>query len=328
MQAIGGLRTSAVADGLMRMLVAALCSLALGGLVFVALCCLAAPLFWGFELATHFSAYWLLAAIVLAVILFVAKRPKAGAGALALVVFFGWGVVPYLSLAPDLGIDGKRGTRKASVLLMNLLHSNKRYDDVETFLREADADILVLQEFKGNWARALRSLAATYPHQQIEVRNNAFGLALLSRYPLSDVEWHPEQNSPVPFVSATVDVGGQPLRLVAIHPVPPTRQRSARMRNDYLRRAADLVGGKGARMIVGDLNCTPWSPHFRRLLRDTGLSDVARGRGLKPTWYPTPLPLGIPLDHVLVSDEIGVAAREIGSDLGSDHRPVRVELSF
>ena len=81
-------------------------------------------------------------------------------------------------------------------------------------------------------------------------------------------------------------------------------------------------------MVVGDLNCTPWSPHFRRLLRDAGLRDVARGRGLEPTWYPTSLPLGIPIDHVLVSDEIGVANRELGSDLGSDHRPVRVEISF
>ncbi len=73
---------------------------------------------------------------------------------------------------------------------------------------------------------------------------------------------------------------------------------------------------------------TPWSPHFRRLLRDSELRDVARGRGLSPTWYPTPLPLGIPIDHVLVSDEIGVAQREVGPDLGSDHRAVRVELSF
>ena len=76
-----------------------------------------------------------------------------------------------------------------------------------------------------------------------------------------------------------------------------------------------------ARMAVGDLNCTPWSPHFDKFLQTARLRDSALGRGVSPTWFPIPL-LGLPIDHFLVSKEIEVVNRVVGPNVGSDHRPV------
>ena len=61
-------------------------------------------------------------------------------------------------------------------------------------------------------------------------------------------------------------------------------------------------------------------------LAATGLKDARRGFGLDPSW-PTFLPLlGIPIDHVAVSDEFLVTDHRKLPAFGSDHFPVIAEL--
>ena len=79
-------------------------------------------------------------------------------------------------------------------------------------------------------------------------------------------------------------------------------------------------------LVLGDLNASPWSSHFRRFLRDSGLRDSAQGRGVQPTW-PAGMPwLWIPIDHCLHSPQLQVVARHVGPNLGSDHYPVVVDF--
>jgi endonuclease/exonuclease/phosphatase (EEP) superfamily protein YafD len=87
----------------------------------------------------------------------------------------------------------------------------------------------------------------------------------------------------------------------------------------------DAEGGRG--IIIGDFNATPWSPAFRRLAsgewRDA--ADVV-GRGLRPTWPSwTPLPIS-PLDHVLVSEGLGVSGVNSADVEGSGHRALIVTV--
>ena len=92
--------------------------------------------------------------------------------------------------------------------------------------------------------------------------------------------------------------------------------------------AKEIRTGDGPRTILaGDLNCTPWSYWFRRLLRESQLSNSAHGRGLNITWTPLRIAVcGLPIDHVLVGSEIRVSRRFVGPYLGSDHRPVVVDF--
>jgi len=84
----------------------------------------------------------------------------------------------------------------------------------------------------------------------------------------------------------------------------------------------------GPVLVAGDFNCTPWSPFFADLVAATGLSDSARGFGVWPTWNSTLLPLGISIDHVLVSDGLVTRNHRVGGDVGSDHFPVIVDLAY
>ena len=80
-------------------------------------------------------------------------------------------------------------------------------------------------------------------------------------------------------------------------------------------------------LLLGDLNCTPWSVWFHSLLQESGLRDSAIGHGLWPTWYALPTILaGIPIDHALVGGQIEVLRRHVGPYLGSDHRPLTMDF--
>ena len=99
------------------------------------------------------------------------------------------------------------------------------------------------------------------------------------------------------------------------------------MRNAALGAAAGIARDSDLPVILlGDLNLTPDSPDFARLLDESTLRDVMGGRRWRPTWQAGFWPLALRIDHVLVSPEVCVEAVEVGPSIGSDHRPVIAQL--
>lgn len=46
-----------------------------------------------------------------------------------------------------------------------------------------------------------------------------------------------------------------------------------------------------------------------------------------PTWK-VGSPLAIPIDHALATKALAITKREVGPDIGSDHRPLLIEVGF
>ncbi len=89
------------------------------------------------------------------------------------------------------------------------------------------------------------------------------------------------------------------------------------------------------KLLIGDLNCGPWSPAFAHLLA-SGLRDSEQGFGPQPSWPARKgrvienlsiLPL-VPIDHVLTSDDVCIINREVGPAMNSDHLPVNVKAAI
>lgn len=210
------------------------------------------------------------------------------------------------------------------IVTANVKTSNREFDRFLRFVRRESPDVLVVIEIDDGWAAALESLSDEYPHHVIEPRIDNFGIALLSRVPLSDTRIEYFGDAGVPTIVARLALeGGEPVTVVATHPFPPVRSAVAADRNQQLAAIADFTASATGEVIVmGDLNVAPWSPYFQSLLRDGKLHDSRRGFDLQPTWPAFCPPLMTPIDHVLTSGGLAVIERRTGTPVGSDHLPV------
>lgn len=291
---------------------------------------LLADAWWPLELAGHFRAH-LVAGAAVAALLALWRGPRALSP--ALLALGAWHVAavenaPYLPRAANAASAAEPALR---VVTFNVLWNNARHDDVVAFLRQTDADVIVLQEVTARWHRALRPLAERYPHQ---LPTGAFdeegpGIVILSKTPVV------ARATRLPYAAvADISWRGRRVLLAGVHTVLPL---SAWGRGLQARTFADIAaltaGTGGAALVIGDFNHTPYTPAFRRFA-DAARLAAARHPGLWPySWrarfadaYPLGGFLGLPIDQVLANGHFSVRAIAYGPALGSDHRPLVVDL--
>ncbi len=161
-----------------------------------------------------------------------------------------------------------------------------------------------------------------------EPRADNFGIALLARTPVELADVIVLGDAEVPSIAVTLRLGETQVRLLGTHPLPPGTPASSWARNDQLRAIAEWSQRQtGPAIVIGDLNATPWSPHFAKLLSD-GRLKLARPNWTVAASWPAQFPscLRIPLDHCLTTRELAVTRYETGEDVGSDHLPLLVDL--
>lgn len=153
----------------------------------------------------------------------------------------------------------------------------------------------------------------------------ALGIGVYSRSPLARIA---ASRIGDPMVVAGFEHEGCAISLIAAHTYPPITPE--RIRDRQLAALATFAATTPASAIVaGDLNITSWSPVFRQLLGGSGLTDSRRGFGIQGTWPSGwPASMRLPIDHILVSRDIVAVHREVGPDIGSDHRPIFAELAL
>jgi endonuclease/exonuclease/phosphatase (EEP) superfamily protein YafD len=216
------------------------------------------------------------------------------------------------------------------IMSFNVLVINRNYQAVIDEVAEHDPDVVTIIEYSKKWDAELKGLQETYPYSVSNPRPHGFGVAIYSKYPLSDVQERqlPAINIDNPFLSAVVSFGEQSIRLAAVHTYSPTSRARMSFRNQQFTKVAELLGDLDMpTVVVGDFNCTPWSPYLKDFQSQTGLRDSRRGFGNQATW-PTQWEIfRIPIDHAFVSPEICVHDRYVGNATGSDHLPIIVEVS-
>jgi len=281
---------------------------------------------WFVDATTHFRAQYLVLLLLLAVFFGLARKFRR------LVLFAVFGLVnlfPLLPLFQGAAEEPLPGVVRLRAMLINVQINNQAYGKVDQMIREYDPDFLVLLEIDDTWLDKLSCLAERYPHHESRARYDCFGIALYSKYPLVSSETVRVCKGSLPSVLGRFESEGRRLALFGTHPLPPWGRRFTLARDEQLGATPALLAKETAPlMILGDLNCTPWSLTFQRLASATGCQDTAPGWGYQPTWPAGPLPLWIPLDHCLCSPGIRVLHREVGPSIGSDHYPVIVDFQL
>jgi endonuclease/exonuclease/phosphatase (EEP) superfamily protein YafD len=279
---------------------------------------------WPCTLFEHFRLQYLLGGLLVV----------AGCAALRMRGWFDVALVAALINAWWVLPDLSRSTRElpgngspVRVLLLNVHTSSSAFAEVARLIDDTKPDIVGLVEVDERWLAQLTPALARFPHRITAPRDDNFGIALFAATPMTGAA--EPIGYPVPTIVATVDLHGRALALVLTHPIPPVRAASLADHTAHLDAVATRVGQLAApKLLMGDFNATPWSRPFRDLVGATGLCDTRAGFGLQASFPASLALLRIPIDHVLVSCDVGVRRRAIERDVGSDHLPVVVDLSL
>jgi len=280
---------------------------------------------WLLDLLTHFRPAYGLALLGAAALALVVARPRVAAVLTAVLVV---NTVPMVSAVPET-TDAPVGV-PLRVLVSNVEQTNPDHRAVAELIAAARPDLVALVEVDRTWLDALGPSLDGLDHAVEVPRSDWFGVALRSRWPLTDVEVVDAPGPASPWIVATLEVeGAAPATVVVAHPHPPvTRDRAAARDAQLEAIGRRLAATTGPRLVVGDLNATPWSTPMARLLEQAGLEVAGGPLGPRGTW-PSRLPLlRLPIDHVLHDPEMRIVRHELGPDVGSDHRPIVVDLTL
>lgn len=282
---------------------------------------------WPFDLLTSFRVHCIAALILAAIVLLGVRDWKNGvvaalAAALAAIPLFDY-------LAParqgSLPVEGEPSLRALS---LNIWFRNEDATRLVDYLAKSGADIVVLQEIAQSQGTLLHSKLEMYPYAYVEGAGES-DTVLFSRWPITAAETVRLSSNGVSAIRATIDWNARPITLVAAHLHWPIGPRTSDRRNTELAGLAVLAqSDRGPLLMLGDFNITPWSPHFRAFLDASGLHDCTLGHGLDPTWPSQVIALGIRIDHCFASPHWRSLDARVGPAVGSDHRPMLVELQL
>jgi endonuclease/exonuclease/phosphatase (EEP) superfamily protein YafD len=276
------------------------------------------------ELLSHWRLAWCMGLFILSLALLLAKLHKlALVGTIVLVCNAGDVLRLYLPESPALG-----GSALASVKLlqMNVMgDTNHDFNAAAAVISAASPDIVCLSEVNLQWIKECSVRLTNYPYHA-EVSKASDGIAIFSRFPIESREIRYSKAAHRPRFYVHLLIAQSDVVVEFAHPLLPV---IPYLRNEELEEIADdAKSAKVPFILAGDLNCTPWSCFFAKLLRDGELYDTEQGRGPQPSWNALWLIPLLPIDHCLTSSEFRTVSRKVGPAIGSDHFPVVVELSL
>lgn len=282
---------------------------------------------WPFELLTNFPIQIGIAAlVVLACALALRAWVSTGVAVIALVV----NAVVVHGVVTSEGRDARAGWR----VTVGHLNAQTRPIDVnafDEFLTTTRPAVFVLLDPVQADVAALRKVVAGYRVTALgsdqRVDPDFVRTVVLSRIPLRGVRHPADPQFGRSAVECTLVLPGTTVDLVAFGSDAPTTPGRALQRDRVLNAAARWSRAHGPqRIVMGDLNATPWSPSFRHLLRAGRLFDSLQGFGLQVTWPRSNPLLRIPIDHALLGPALAATDRGTGPSFGSEHRSLHVTV--
>lgn len=272
----------------------------------------------------HFIHYYLLAFICLVIAALIMKMKKTVAltiVAAAIGVFLLGPAQPF-SFSSATASSGS-SERELKVMTFNLLYLNNRVDDITDYVNSENPDVLFLQEVSPDNEAVLETLEA-YPNQQRCRLNQFMSIVTLSKTPALAQDCLPESR----LAWMELDHQGQKFRAISTHlhwpwPFGQWYQIDS-LRNDIAEWDISMPI-----VLGGDFNAVPWSRAVHTV------ENIIRSKivpGFRTTLYkfvtPIEAPLFMPIDQILLPKGATPVTAKVGPNLGSDHRPVSVSLTF
>jgi len=285
---------------------------------------LGARQWWILDLSAHFRVQYLAITGVLLALTALRRRWLASLALLAAGAVSAAPLWPYLPRPAQVPAPTASPLKVLSVNVSYLQFSSRRLLEI---VAEESPDILLVLEYTPYAARVLADLDKQFANAYKRPAEGPYGIALWSRHELLSATTL--RLGRVPAIDARIRGPAGTFTFLGVHLSAPTLRYRAAQRNVELEAlAAHRANITGPLIVAGDFNTTPYSPFFKDWLTATGLTDSRRHRTLSASW-PTSLPwLGIPIDHVVVSNDIGILDHRRLPNFNSDHYGIVAELNL
>lgn len=308
--------------------------------------------FWWLSLLNTFAHFLFLPLMPLLALVALVRSRIAALRLLPLAVIGGVWFGPYLlpkAQSSEVGITLR-------VLTFNVWGNNHDLRPIEAWIRESQADVVLLQEVSPAYAHSeLRHLLDLYPYQSGHSDPTRWGGNLtLSRYPIMAEEQFDLQasNAPIPQ-RLLLDVEGSPVAVYNVHLAWPVSDPRLPLPVDNLylrvllgyddstrnRQITNLIehlqNEPYPYIVAGDFNTSASSVTYQRLAAVMVDSFSEVGVGLGATWpvsasrgLPTLVPPLIRIDYIWHSHHFQTITAKRGPHLTSDHLPLLATLNL
>ena len=226
------------------------------------------------------------------------------------------------------------------IVSFNLYPDNPTLDEASAWISAYAPDIVALQEMPNDMS-AFANFDSFYNERIAQTVER--GNIVYTQYPVIDTSDIEIDNGIIQRL--VLDIEGMQVALYNVHLIMPLNDREADwliLRYDEARRNAqieqliDIISQEPLPIImVGDFNLTEWSPIYHRLagVLDDAYRNTSWGIGATfPASASEEISAGYPrlfrLDYVWYSEELSATTAVVGANLGSDHLPLRVELTL
>lgn len=283
-----------------------------------------ADVHWFVELFAHYRPHLALAAVLLALLSLMSRRYVFGCVLLMVGLMHASVLIVHWAPRSAVAVNSPPPLRAIS---LNLGKQNKRLDLVTSLIERERPALVALIEIDETELQVLQPVMAAY-HKAEFVGDSGFGVALYSLDPMISADLVKLAGEPYPALVANINRAGREITAVVAHPPPPVNARWAKAHGRQIDALHALIrdGADKPVIVLADLNTSPWAPAFRRLISGLGLINASTGFAYAPTWPAALGVFGIPIDYCLVSRSVSVIRYRTGPDVGSDHRPIIVDL--
>jgi endonuclease/exonuclease/phosphatase (EEP) superfamily protein YafD len=280
---------------------------------------------WVFEAADVFRLQYLVVLVAAALAAFLLRRPRLAmlAAALAALNFavLGIPVTGTVTAAPAGPVSAE-----LRLVVANVEVGNRDFAAVRHLVAQTRPDLLGVTELTPDMARHLGEQLSGYRTSVIHPRDDAYGIGVYSRVPLLSAEVVHFPSDGPPTIVARLRISAELVTVVVTHVHTPFAGSIHVRQLDALARAVHSQLGESV-VVCGDFNTPPWSGPLRDFAANSRLHDVYGNRAWAgyswPTWGSF---LRVPLDNCFVGKGLVVTGHHDGPDVGSDHRPLIVDV--
>ncbi len=214
--------------------------------------------------------------------------------------------------------------------IVNIAHFNlsstaSDYEETIKSIIESDADLVSIQELTPDWLPVLEAeLSEIYPYSSSIVRMDPFGIAVLSKRPMLNLDTFYYENIPNLAGTLTCEKGKKALQFIAAHTTPPLYQKAHTHMQEHLEVIGNYINKIDLPVVtIGDFYAPPWCREIQDLKYAAGLNDSRRTAKLIVSQL-----FENPVDYILHSNQLTCINFESISNQATEHIGIKGAYQF